>query len=44
MSVIISISIDKKSARYLAKLRERDTNISSYINRLIHEDIRKNGL
>ena len=43
MSIVISISVDEKVARYLAKLRERNINISRYINKLILEDMHKNG-
>lgn len=43
MSIIISVSIDEKVAKHLTNLRKKDINISRYINRLIYEDMRKNG-
>ncbi len=38
MSIIISVSLDEESAKYLAKLRENNINISRYINKLIQND------
>ncbi len=43
MAIVISISVDEKVAKYLARLREHNINISKYINKLIIEDMHKNG-